>query len=1154
MTPAVGAPAPPTVILPNQPLTNSKPANYTPPALTAGKQAPINLPTTQSTIVVPELALYGYDFFAQSRAYVDSIRAQQIGKTAAAGGATPTLNGTTGVPTADDQLGLVTAQTPQPVTLPNAPATGRQGIGENAPTLNPYKVIVPPDAANQFNVSISVPERYLLGPGDELEVTLSTPTVKGQVFPLKLDERGIAFIPLTSQRVVLMGKTIHDAEETLVKTLARQIKNVTVYATLKALRTFQITIVGESYSPGAYQVPSTITLFNALYISGGPKTTGTFRNIRVKRVNGTTHTFDFYKFMSGDRAQDIPLQPGDVVQIEPSSSRVSIRGEVFRAGIYEMVKGDRVKEVFGYAVGIKPTGIAQRISIQSIDPSKGYKMIDVNLNSNNPKDNPELYDGDNIDVYSVRPVITNLVSVEGNVYQPGRFALETTKPMTVADLLESARGPLLNTYYERADLYRLNPDFSVTLIHVNLGKAMQRVANENPVLKVQDLLHIYSIQDVLSLGTRAVSIAGAVNKPGDYYRPDKMAIQDLILLSGGLRQDAKPTRAALQRRNPDGTFGALYFVDLTKALAGNATDNIVLQDRDYVTVYTSQDLQALPEQQVRITGSVQRGGSYPYHPGMKVRDLIELAGNLTLEGSVDRAFIHRSNPDGTPGPLISLNVTKVFANDPQNNVSLMERDLVTLYSIRELSAIPDQVVSIRGSVQREGNFIFNPGMRVKDLVEQAGNVKLDAYKDRAFLQRRNTDGTFGPLVLVDLNKAAVGDPQHNIALKEGDELAVYSKDAAEFRPLQAVSVDGSVQRPGTLNRADGMRLKDALLYTGGLLPGAEDKIEIAHARKVAGTPIVSASAAGALAGNDKDNVILEDGDVIVVRSQFNFLQKPYQISVSGAVKNPGGYAVTTRNIRLSDIVKRAGGATELGYLKGVLVFRRQEQMITEAQKDVSPRLRTIIQLVQADEYKRRQAQADVEKAARIAELTTGVRGGNPLGASNQTQGATVALTPEIIPLSPVTPARALRDEDLVPSGNIFVDFEKAIRNPGGAEDIVLRDGDIVTIPERPTTVMVVGAVTQPSTILFKPGVNLEYYVSLAGGALPDADKADILLIRASGRLLKASTHRLEVGDIIFVPTRVMSGKLPKTQSDLDRIFGYITNGLLSYAIVRSIAK
>jgi len=1027
---------------------------------TGGIKAPINLPTTPSLIVTPELLLYGYDFFAQSRAYVDAIRAQLIGKTAAAGGATPGLNGTTGVPTSDDQLGLITAQTQQAVTLPNTPAPSSQGVGKNAPALNPYSIVVPPDAGSAFNVSIAVPERYQLGPGDQLEVTFSTPTVKGQVISLQLDERGIVFIPLTSQRVVLLGKTIHDAEDTLAKTLARQIKSVTVYATLKALRTFQVTIVGDSYSPGAYQVPSTITLFNALYISGGPRTTGTFRNIRVKRVNGITYSFDFYKFMSGDKSQDIPLQPGDIIQIEPSHPRVAIRGEVFRPGIYEMLKGDRLKDVFGYAMGIKPTGVAQRISVQSIDPSKGYVMIDANLDSKSPKDNPELFDGDSIEAYSVRPIITNLVSVEGNVYQAGRFALDASKPMTVADLLERARGPLLNTYYERADLYRLNSDFSVTLIRVNIGKAMQRVAGENPVLKVQDLLHVYSIQDVVSLGIRSVSITGAVNKPGEYYRADGMSVQDVILQAGGLRQDASPFRAALQRRNTDGTFGPLFFVDLVKALAGNPKDNLVLQDRDYLTIYTAQDLQAIPEQTVSIQGSIQREGIYPLHPGMHVKDLLDLAGNL----------------------------------------------------------------------------------------------KLNAYKDRAFLQRRNTDGTYGPMVIVDLNKVFADDPQHNIMLKERDELNVYSVDAAEFRPPQVVSVDGLVQRPGTLNRSEGMRLKDALLYAGGLLPGAEDKIEIAHARKTTGTPIVTVSAAGALRGNEKDNVALEDGDVIVIRNQFNFLQKPYQIAVSGAVKNPGSYPVTSRDIRLSQIVKRAGGATDLSYLKGALVFRRPDEMTTDAQKGVAPLVRTLIQLVQADEYKRRQAQADVEKIARIAELTTGVRGGNPLGASNQTQGATTAITPDIIPLSPITPARALRDQDLIPGGNILVDFEKAIRNPGGSEDIVLRDGDIVTIPERPTTVMVVGAVTQPSTILFKSGVNLEYYVSLSGGTLPDADKADILLIRASGRVLKASTHRLEVGDIIFVPTRVMSGKLPKTQSDLDRIFGYITNGLLSYAIVRSIAK
>ncbi|MDW8289674.1 MAG: SLBB domain-containing protein [Armatimonadota bacterium] len=841
------------------------------------------------------------------------------------------------------------------------------------PPADALKNFVGPDAMLWMNVLAPAPERYQLGPGDVLILRYWSETMQPREETLRVDPQGALLLPMGG-RVIARGQTLMQLEETVRKALSRVIRNVQVTLTLQALRTMTIIVAGEAFAPGSYQVPAVATLFNALYACGGPSDNGSLRRIQIRRSDGSVHTFDFYRFLlHGDGRQDMPLQPGDVIFIPPVEVQVSVDGEVYRPAIYELLPGERLRDAIAFAGGVKPSGVAQRVAVTSVRPGETRQLIDANLLDNSEQNNPPLYDGDSVDVYSIRPILENIVTVEGAVDQPGNYAL--VPGMTVADLVERARGLVEDAYTVRADLFRTNPDDTQTLIPIPLSRALQRDPQSNVVLQRRDRLVVYAIKDVEWMGDRQVEVRGAVQKEGIFYRADNMTVQDLLL--------------------------------------------------------------------------------------------------------------------------------------------------------------------------------------------QAGGVLPNAYVERAFLQRRNPDGSYGPLLAIDLRKAMLNDPEHNAPIHDRDVLMVYTREQARFTPENVVTIDGAIQSPGTYPRAERMRLADLIRLAGGPLPEAASRVEIAKARKPVGTPPVEVDLEAALQGVEAHNPLLEDGDVVTVRARGDFLQKPLTVYLRGAVKQPGPYTLRSPKERLSEVVKRAGGLLDTAYPQAARLLRRPEQVISELQRTLTGRILQVLQVVNEEEYRRALARSDVERvrfAAGLAQPTALATSVTALlgqtvspGASASPQQVTEAA--KLLSRDLVSQARPLRDEDLLPAGNVRINLLAALEKPGGPEDIEVRDGDIIYIPEKPTTVAVTGAVVVPSAVLYVPGKSVSYYIEYAGGFTNDAARDRILVIRATGEVLPARKIRtVELGDFIFVPTRVMAERLRDRQAEFDAVIRSVTAGAIVFRLIETLAK
>jgi protein involved in polysaccharide export with SLBB domain len=838
------------------------------------------------------------------------------------------------------------------------------------PPADALKNFVGPDAMLWMNVLMPAPERYQLGPGDLLTLRYWSETLEPREVTLRIDPQGALNLPMGG-RIIARGQTLPQLEETVRKVLSRVIRNVQVTLTLRELRTMTIIIAGEAYAPGSYQVPAVATLFNALYACGGPSDNGSLRRIQLKRTDGSVHTFDFYRFLLyGDGSQDVPLQPGDVLFIPPVEVQVSISGEVHRPAIYELLPTERLRDAIAFAGGVKPSGVAQRVAVTSVRPGEARQLIDANLLASDEANNPPLYDGDKVEVYSIRPVFANIVTIEGAVDQPGNYAL--TPGMTVADLVERARGLLEDAYVDRADLFRTNPDNTQTLIPVRLAQALQRDPQADVPLQRRDRLVVYAIKDVEWMGDRRVQVRGAVQKQGVYYRADNMHVQDLLL--------------------------------------------------------------------------------------------------------------------------------------------------------------------------------------------QAGGVLPNAYVERAFLQRRNPDGSYGPLLAIDLRKAMLNDPEHNVLLQDRDMLMVYTREQAQFTPENVVTIDGAVQSPGTYPRAENMRLADLIRLAGGPLPEAAERVEIAKARKPIGTPPLEVNLAQALSGMDSSNPLLEDGDVVTVRARGDFRLKPLTVYLRGAVKEPGPYTLRAPTERLSDIIKRAGGLLETAYPPAARLMRRPDQVISELQRTLTGRILQVLKVVNEEDYRRALARSDVERvrfAAGLAQPPIPTSASALLGQTALSSPAPEKVTEAATLLTRdlVSQARPLKDEDLLPAGNVRIDLVAALRKPGSEADVEVVDGDIIYIPEKPTTVAVTGAVVVPSAVLYTPNKGVSYYIEYAGGFTSDAARDRILVIRATGEVLPAQKVRtVGLGDIIFVPTKVVAERLRDRQAEIDAAIRSITTGAIVFRLIETLTK
>lgn len=659
---------------------------------------------------------------------------------------------------------------------------------DNASQIFGHDVFTNRNLTFEPSINLATPVDYRLGPGDEVIIDVwgaSENTIRQSISP----EGTIQVSGLGP--VQLSGMTVKDANAYLQREFSKIYSGISgseptsqIKLTLGDIRTIQINIMGEVAVPGTYTLSSFSSVFHALYRAGGVNKIGSLRSIKVVRNGKTIADLDVYDYlMKGKMKDDIRLQEGDVIIVNPYESLVRIAGKVKRPMFYEMKPTETVATILNYAGGF--TGDAYKKAVRIIRKSgREHQVYNVDEMDYSVF---RLDDGDSISVDAVLKRFENRVEIRGAVYRSGLYELSGTVN-TVKQLIKKAEGLRGDAFLNRALLDRENEDLSHEVIAVDLGGLLKGTVADIPLQK-NDILYIPSIHDLKEEET--ISIHGEVANPGTFLFSKNMTIEDLLVQSGGLLEAAATTKVHITRRIKDpkstsfsSVLGKTYSFDIKDGLVVGGEGDFHLEPFDEVYVRKSPAYRK--QQNVVVAGEVLFGGNYALvKKNERLSDLISKAGGITPDAYVKGARLIRKMTEeeqrrqadavrmarmGEGKDSISveklnisdtytvgINLEKAISN-PGSDFDLVLREGDVLF-------IPEyiNVVKISGAVMYPNAVLYKRGESLRYYINQAGGYGNLAKKKKTYVVYMN--GTVSRLKSRDKK-----------AIEPGCEIIVPSKE------------------------------------------------------------------------------------------------------------------------------------------------------------------------------------------------------------------------------------------------------------------------------------------------------------------------------------------------------------------------------------------
>ena len=490
---------------------------------------------------------------------------------------------------------------------------------------------------------------------------------------------------------------------------------------------------------------------------------------------------------------------------------------------------------------------------------------------------------------------------------------------------------------------------------------------------------------------------------------------------------------------------------------------------------------------VKISGKVKRPMRFEMKKGESLSTLITYAGGFDADAYTRSLRVVRQN-----GEEYEVNTVK----DMDYSIYKMRNgDVVTAEAI--LNRFTNKL-EIRGAVYRPGIYQLSGKLNtIRELVNEAQGLTGDAFLNRAVLYRQREDLT-SEVVPVDIRSIMDGTSP-NLALMKNDILYIPSIHDLEDRGN--VTVHGEVAHPDSYPYADNMTLEDLIIQAGGLREAASTvRIDVSrrikNPRSTADNDTIgqmySFSLKDGFVIDGQPGFILQPYDQVYVRRSPGY-QAQQNVAIEGEILFGGNYAMTSREERLSDLVNKAGGPTSYAYLRGAKLTR-------VANASEKKRMSDVVRLMQ-----RQLGEAMIDS----------------LG---------------------------IRVEDTFTVG---IDLEKALSNPKGNADLVLREGDVISIPKNTNTVTINGAVMVPNTVSYMKGKNVDYYLNQAGGYSDNAKKSKKFIVYMNGQVTKvkgSGKKQIEPGCEIIVPSKA------KKKTNIGNILGYATTFSTLGMMVASIAN
>ena len=747
--------------------------------------------------------------------------------------------------------------------------TGRQALSYFG-----YEIFQRDPAVFQSSVFGAVDPNYNIGPNDEIIIMLWGETQFRQV--LTVDREGFIFIPEVGQ-VFVNGLTMDLLESKLFKVLSQRYSSLIrsnsgsastfLDISLGNLRPLRVIVLGEVGQPGAYQVSPSTTLFHALYYFNGPTTLGSLRDIRLIRSGKQIASIDFYDYLlSGKKIDDIRLQLDDTIFLPKRGKTVSIQGEINRQAIYELKKGEGLKDLIEIAGGLRVSAYMNRAQIDRIVPpgdrdalGMDRMFIDVDLGQIlESKKGFALTDGDKIQIFSILDMRQNTVEINGAIVRPGRY--DINEAMFLKDLILRADSLVGDAYLDRVDLVRINSDFTEKILKLNLKLALEGHPDHNIELKSLDRVTVYGKSTMIP--RRYVNISGHVKIPGRYLLREDLTLYDLIFKAGGFtdKEYLKTTyrqRAELVRVSADSVTKEIIPFDLSLVLDKKGIADELLKSNDAVRIYSLSEITGFGTKYVSISGHVKRPGQYEiYEENMTLYDLIFKTGGFNDEEWKNQTFLGRADltrfdEDRITRSIIPFNLGEVLENaESTHNLQLQPGDEIRIYAQTVFNA--EKPVSITGVVKNPGQYTLKTGMTLKDFILEAGGLSESVYKYKIEVAR------------IDPNKVSEDIFAETITLDMDEKFSISNVE-----------------------------------YTRSSNPG-----EISVSR---------------------NGFMLQPYDHISIRPDPYFSLQRF-VTLNGAVYYPGDYTILTPNETISSIIKRAGGLRPNAYADASLLVREGENI------------------------------------------------------------------------------------------------------------------------------------------------------------------------------------------------------------------------------------
>ncbi|MBQ7254010.1 MAG: SLBB domain-containing protein [Bacteroidales bacterium] len=557
----------------------------------------------------------------------------------------------------------------------------------------------------------------------------------------------------------------------------------------------------------------------------------------------------------------------------------------------------------------------------------------------------------------------------------------------------------------------------------------------------------------LSLGqirSIQVNVVGDVAQAGTYRLSSFSTAMHALYCAGGVVDPG--TVRSIKVVRGDKVAGVIDVYDFLQR--GSLESDIMLEEGDVVLVSPFVNM-------VKVEGAVKRAMHFELKPGETMSDLIEFAGGFSHSANTSAVTVYRQNDR-------DFEIRTVDSSDFASFV-LQNGDRVT---VGDLQSRFSNRVSIHGAVFFPGTYELDVVKTVKGLVEKAGGTLPESFTGRVVIHREYPDMT-REVVSVNLASIIEGKAE-DFVLKNNDE--IYISDSQDLIARSTVSISGMVNNPGTYPFSMNTTIEDLIIIAGGLRPGAStSRVDVTRRKKDAdGLHATSEighmytfSLKDGLVENGDRHFVLEPYDEVVVRQSPSYnVQRHF--TVNGEVNFPGVYPLTSREERVSDLIRKAGGLTDFAYAPGARLIRTS----TEEERRVA---KEMVEIIQGEE--------NIDESQKDLEATTNL------------------------------------------TFSVSIDLEKALLQPGGDADVVLREGDVLEIPVRSNVVRINGAVKFQTAVNYDSSFRAKDYIEAAGGYSHNANRSNAYVVYMGGRAKRLRPNtKIYPGSEIYVPEKVKGEK------------------------------